>query len=310
MEPTTVKGRFAPSPSGRMHLGNLFSALLAWLSVRSAGGALVLRVEDLDPVRCQPAHAWQLMEDLEWLGLTWDEGGDVPSYWQSNRGARYAAAFARLEAQDLVYPCFCTRLQRLNEAPHGHDLSPACPCAALTPEEVALRARDRPPSWRVRVPYQTVSFTDGLQGPYAQDLARACGDFPVRRWDGAWAYQLAVVVDDAEMGITQVVRGRDLLSSTPRQLWLYEALGLKAPSFYHVPLLLAPDGRRLAKRDADLDMGALRRRYAPQELLGLLAHLAGQRADSSPVAATQLAEDFSWEKVPRQDIIVDPGLLA
>ena len=141
-------------------------------------------------------------------------------------------------------------------------------------------------------------------------MARECGDFPVRRWDGAWAYQLAVVVDDAEMGITQVVRGRDLLSSTPRQLWLYEALGLKAPSFYHVPLLLAPGGRRLAKRDADLDMGALRRRYTPQQLLGLLAHLAGQQADPSPVAAAQLAEDFSWEKVPRQDITVDPGLLA
>ncbi|MEL4860886.1 tRNA glutamyl-Q(34) synthetase GluQRS [Pseudoflavonifractor phocaeensis] len=310
MEPTTVKGRFAPSPSGRMHLGNLFSALLAWLSVRSAGGRLVLRVEDLDPVRCQPAHAWQLMEDLEWLGLDWDEGGDVPSYWQSSRGARYAAAFARLEEQGLVYPCFCTRLQRLNEAPHVHDVSPACPCAALTPEEVARRAQERPPSWRVRVPRKSVSFTDGCQGPYTQDLARECGDFPVRRWDGAWAYQLAVVVDDAEMGITQVVRGRDLLSSTPRQLWLYEALGLKAPSFYHVPLLLAPGGRRLAKRDADLDMGALRRRYTPQQLLGLLAHLAGQQADPSPVAAAQLAEDFSWEKVPRQDITVDPGLLA
>ena len=127
-----MKGRFAPSPSGRMHLGNLFSALLAWLSVRAAGGTLILRVEDLDPVRCQPAYAWQLMEDLEWLGLDWDEGGDTPSFWQSNRGRLYAAAFDKLREKGLVYPCFCTRIQRLNEAPHGHDRSPSCPCAGLT----------------------------------------------------------------------------------------------------------------------------------------------------------------------------------
>lgn len=304
-----VKGRFAPSPSGRMHLGNLFSALLAWLSVRSTGGTLVLRVEDLDPVRCQPAYAWQLMEDLEWLGLTWDEGGDVPSYWQSNRGQRYAAAFETLQTKGLVYPCFCTRLQRLGEAPHGHEISPACPCAALTEQEVAERAARRRPGWRVRVPHKCVSFLDGCQGPYTQELARACGDFPIRRWDGAWAYQLAVVVDDGEMGITQVVRGRDLLSSTPRQLWLYEALGLTPPVFFHVPLLLAPDGRRLAKRDADLDMGVLRRRYTPEALLGLLARLAGQQETAAPVSAAELAGRFTWSLVPREDIVISQTLL-
>ncbi|MDD5937497.1 MAG: tRNA glutamyl-Q(34) synthetase GluQRS [Clostridiales bacterium] len=306
---TTVKGRFAPSPSGRMHLGNLFSALLAWLSVRSAGGRLVLRVEDLDPIRCQPAYAWQLMEDLEWLGLDWDEGGETASFWQSNRGNLYAAAFEQLREQGLVYPCFCTRIQRLNEAPHVHEVSPACPCAGLTGEEVARRSALRTPSWRVRVPLETLSFTDGLQGPYRQDLARECGDFPIRRSDGAWAYQLAVVVDDAAMGVTQVVRGRDLLSSTPRQLWLYRALGLTAPEFYHVPLLLAPDGRRLAKRDADLDMGALRRRFSPEELLGLLAQMAGQQDSAAPVTAARLAETFDWSKVPREDITVGASLL-
>lgn len=305
-----TRGRFAPSPSGRMHLGNLFSALLAWLSVRAVGGTLVLRVEDLDPVRCQPAHAWQLMEDLEWLGLTWDEGGGVPSYWQSNRGARYAAAFETLRAKGLVYPCFCTRLQRLNEAPHGHEISSACPCAALTDQEVAERAARRPPGWRVRVPSRSISFFDGCQGAYTQDLARDCGDFPIRRWDGAWAYQLAVVVDDGAMGITQVVRGRDLLSSTPRQLWLYEALGLTPPEFYHVPLLLAPDGRRLAKRDADLDMGVLRRRYTPEALLGLLAKLSGQQETAAPVSAVELAGRFTWTAVPREDIVVTQDLLV
>lgn len=305
----SIKGRFAPSPSGRMHLGNLFSALLAWLSVRSAGGTLVLRIEDLDPVRCQPAYAWQLMEDLEWLGLTWDEGGGVPSYWQSNRGHCYAAAFDALRAQGLVYPCFCTRLQRLNEAPHGHEVSSACPCAALTDQETAERATHRPPGWRVRVPHKRVSFLDGCQGPCAQDLAKDCGDFPIRRWDGAWAYQLAVVVDDGEMGITQVVRGRDLLSSTPRQLWLYEALGLTPPEFYHVPLLLAPDGRRLAKRDADLDMGVLRRRYTPEALLGLLAKLSGQQETATPVSADELAGRFEWRCVPSEDIVVTQDLL-
>ena len=305
------KGRFAPSPSGRMHLGNLFSFFLAWLSIRHEGGALVLRIEDLDPERCKAEYAHQLMDDLCWLGLTWDEGGEDPAYWQSNRDAFYQAAFDKLKAKGLLYPCFCTRHQRLSEAPHGGESSPSCPCAFLTAEEVARRSRQRPPSWKVRVPQGTLIQTDLLQGDCSQDLALQCGDFPIRRWDGAWAYQLAVVVDDDAMGVTEVVRGRDLLSSTPRQRWLAQALELSAfhPSYYHVPLLLAPDGRRLAKRDGDLDMGALRQRFAPQELLGLLARMAGQREDAEPVCLSQLARDFDWAKVPRADITVDPLLL-
>ena len=304
----SVKGRFAPSPSGRMHLGNLFSFLLAWLSAKSQGGSMVLRIEDLDPVRCQPAYAWQLMEDLEWLGLDWDEGGDSAASWQSNRGRFYSAAFEQLTAQGLTYPCFCSRIQRLNEAPHIHEVSPSCPCAFLPPEEAAERAKEKVPSYRVRVPRKVITLTDGLQGHYTQDLWTDCGDFPIKRSDGAWAYQLAVVVDDAAMGVTEVVRGRDLLSSTPRQLWLYEALGLTAPKFYHVPLLLAPDGRRLAKRDADLDMGALRQRYTPQELVGILAQLAGQQPSSAPISAAELAMIFDWSKVPMEDIPVPQAL--
>ncbi len=215
-----VKGRFAPSPSGRMHLGNLFSFLLAWLSARSQGGTVVLRVEDLDPVRCQPSYAWQLMEDLEWLGLDWDEGGESPSTWQSNRGSLYAAAFEKLAGMGLTYPCFCSRIQRLNEAPHVHEVSPSCPCADLTADEVSAHMAEKTPSYRIRVPRKTVAFTDRVQGAYSQDLWSECGDFPIKRADGAWAYQLAVVVDDADMGVTEVVRGRDLLSSTPRQLFL------------------------------------------------------------------------------------------
>ena len=307
---SAVKGRFAPSPSGRMHLGNLFSFLLAWLSARHDGGSMVLRIEDLDPSRCRPEFALQMMEDLAWLGLDWDEGGTDPAAWQSNRGDLYAAAFEKLEGRGLTYPCFCSRIQRLNEAPHIHEVSPSCPCAGLSPQEIAEKAKERIPSYRVRVPHRTVTFVDGLQGPYTQDLWTDCGDFPIKRSDGAWAYQLAVVVDDAAMGVTEVVRGRDLLSSTPRQLWLYEVLGLKAPEFDHVPLLLAPDGRRLAKRDADLDMGVLRQRYAPQELVGTLACMAGQLSTSAPISAAELAEQFDWSKVPREDIPVGKSLLS
>ncbi len=305
-----VKGRFAPSPSGRMHLGNLLSFLLSWLSARAAGGTVVLRVEDLDPLRCRPAYARQLMEDLVWLGLDWDEGGDIPTYWQSNRGHLYTRAFEALESQGLVYPCFCSRAERLNEAPHGHEVSPSCPCAALAPEEVQAKLAQKAPSWRLRVPHKIISFTDGCQGPYSQDLWRDCGDFPIKRSDGAWAYQLAVVVDDADMAVTQVVRGRDLLSSTPRQLFLYEALGLTPPEFYHVPLLLAPDGRRLAKRDADLDMGALRQQHSPEELVGILGRMAGLLDRPEPISAAQLAKSFSWAKVSREDVTVDAALLA
>ena len=304
-----LKGRFAPSPSGRMHLGNLFSFLLAWLSVRHEGGSLVLRIEDLDPVRCLPSHAWQLMEDLEWLGLDWDEGGETSSCWQSNRGHLSAAAFEKLASQGLTYPCFCSRIQRLNEAPHIHEVSPSCPCASLSPEKITARMTEKAPSYRLRVPRKTISFVDGLQGPCSQDLTTECGDFPIKRSDGAWAYQLAVVVDDAAMGVTEVVRGRDLLSSTPRQLFLYEALGLEVPVFYHVPLLLAPDGRRLAKRDADLDMGALRRRYSPEALVGLLAQMAGQQETPEPVSAAQLARRFDRAKVPHEDIPVTADLM-
>lgn len=308
----TIRGRFAPSPSGRMHLGNLFSALLAWLSVRRAGGTMVLRIEDLDPDRCRPEYAQQLADDLRWLGLDWDEGYQVGGphgpYCQSERTALYEAAFRALEEKGLIYPCYCTRAERLAaSAPHRSDgqVVYGGKCRHLTEKQRAELARDRRPAWRLTVPRREIAFTDGLQGPYGEDLLRDCGDFILRRSDGVYAYQLAVVYDDGTMAVDQVVRGRDLLDSTPRQLYLYELLGLTPPEFYHVPLLCAPDGRRLSKRERDLDMGALRARFSPEELTGLLAFWAGQLDWPEPVAPAELARVFDWAKVPREDITVE-----
>lgn len=301
-----MTGRFAPSPSGRMHLGNVFSALLAWLSVRSQGGELVLRIEDLDPERCRPEYAETLRDDLRWLGLDWDRE-QTP---QSCRTEAYAEAFARLEAQGLVYPCYCTRGElHAASAPHASDgrVLYAGTCRHLT--EAERRAKAKAPAWRLVAPDREYGFRDGLQGEFSENLARDCGDFIIRRADGVYAYQLAVVVDDAAGGITQVVRGMDLLDSTPRQLYLYELLGLTPPEFFHVPLLTAPDGRRLSKRERDLDLGALRQTHTPEELLGKLAFLAGLRERPKPASAAELAEDFRWETVHRKPIVVtgEPG---
>lgn len=294
-------GRFAPSPSGRMHLGNVFSAMLAWLSIRSCGGRLVLRIEDLDPDRCRPEYADTLKRDLEWLGLTWYTE-QTP---QSRRSEAYREMFSRLEERGLIYPCYCSRTElHAASAPHASDgtVLYAGTCRNLTPSERA--ARTKAPCWRVRVPDEDVSFTDGVQGEYTQNLAHGCGDFILRRADGVYAYQLAVVTDDAEAGVTQVVRGSDLLSSTPRQIWLQRQLGFPKPDYYHVPLLVAPDGRRLSKRERDLDMGALRERYVPETLLGLLAHACGLLSHSEAVRADELAKEFSWRMVRKENIVI------
>ena len=302
---TPPTGRFAPSPSGRMHMGNLWSCLLAWLSARSAGGRMVLRLEDLDPDRCRPEYCDQVMRDLEWLGLDWD---GAPVY-QSRRTGAYAAAFRALEEQGLVYPCFCTRAERLAaSAPHRSDGVAVYDgrCARLSPAEREALSRTRRPAWRVRVPEREVAFSDLLQGEYREELSRDCGDFILRRSDGVYAYQLAVVVDDAMMGVTQVVRGSDLLSSTPRQLWLQERLSLPHPEYGHLPLLLAPDGRRLAKRDRDLELGQLQERYTAPQLVGLLAHAAGLIDRPERITPRELVPLFSWDRLPREDLVWGP----
>ncbi len=308
----TVTGRFAPSPSGRMHLGNVYAALMAWLSVRSQGGRMVLRIEDLDD-RCRRGR-WDalLIEDLEWLGLDWDEG---PVY-QSDRRDRYERAFEALRAQGLLYPCFCSRAElHVASAPHASDGTPiyAGTCRGLSAEDVARRRTERPGAWRLRVPDADdprgdVAFTDRVYGPQHETLARDCGDFLVRRSDGVFAYQLAVCVDDAEMGVNEVVRGRDLLGSSARQMYLQDLLGLPHPAYAHVPLLVTAEGRRLSKRERDCDLGELRARFGtPEALLGMVAHAAGIAPDARPRSADDLVELFSWEAVRRHpaNLVVD-----
>lgn len=302
-------GRYAPSPSGRMHLGNLMCCLLAWLSAKSKGGQVLLRIEDLDTVRCPRVYADAIVDDLAWLGLAAD--GPTPTVYQSERSEIYQQYYDILLKKGLVYPCFCSRSQlHAASAPHRSDgqVVYAGTCRGLSDAEVARRSLTRAPAFRVRVPDEEIAFTDGHLGRYAENLARDCGDFYLRRADGVFAYQLAVVVDDALMGVTEVVRGSDLLSSTPRQLWLYRELGLTAPQFYHLPLLLAPDGRRLSKRDGDQSLENLRARYTPQEIIGKLAYVCGLQDTPDPASPQELVPGFSWDKVPKQDILLPEGL--
>lgn len=302
-----MAGRFAPSPSGRMHLGNVFSALLAWLSARAVDEEFVLRIEDLDPARCRPEYIALLRDDLQWLGLDWDR--EMPM--QSTRTAVYAEAFDRLNAQGLLYPCFCTRNElHAASAPHASDGTPvyAGTCRNLTREQIA--AQTRRPAWRIRVPNETIRYSDGVYGEISQNLLADCGDFILRRSDGVYAYQLAVVCDDALGGISQVVRGRDLLLSTPRQLWLFETLGYAAPQYYHVPLLVAPDGRRLSKRERDLDLSCLRARCTPEKLIGKLAFLAGLLPEPTECTAQELIGEFDWKKIRREDLVISGDFLS
>ena len=302
-------GRYAPSPSGRMHLGNLLCCLLAWLSAKSKGGQVLLRIEDLDAARCPRRYADAIVDDLAWLGLSAD--GPQPPVYQSERAAVYQQFYDELAAKGLVYPCFCSRSQlHAASAPHRSDGQVVYPgtCRGLTPAEAAEKARRKAPAWRVRVPDEEIAFTDGHLGPYRENLARDCGDFYLRRADGVFAYQLAVVVDDALMGVTEVVRGGDLLSSTPRQLWLYRELGLQAPQFYHLPLLLDHEGRRLSKRDGDQSLENLRARYTPQEIVGRLAFACGLQDAPRPAAPQDLVGAFDWARVPRHDIFLPEHL--
>ncbi len=296
-------GRFAPTPSGRMHLGNVFAAMLAWLSVRSQGGTMVLRMEDLDTQRTKAEYAQILREDLTWLGLDWDL--ETPP--QSTRSSIYDRYFEMLRSMDLLYPCYCTRSQLHNvNAPHLSDGTYVYPgtCRNLTQEQ--KRAFDRQPSWRVQVPDRVWQLEDLVQGAYRENLSTDCGDFVVRRADGVYVYQLAVTVDDGLAGVTEVVRGMDLLSSAPRQMYLQALFGFPHPRYAHVPMLLAPDGRRLSKRDQDLDMGTLRNRITAEKLLGVLAFSAGLTDRAEPISSRELAREFSWDKVKKADICLDP----
>ena len=306
MEKKTPVGRFAPTPSGRMHLGNVFAALVAWLSVRSQNGCLVLRMEDLDTQRTNAEFAQVLRQDLLWLGLDWDL--EAPA--QSQRSEVYDRYFEKLRDLGLLYPCYCTRSQLHSvNAPHLSDGTYVYPgtCRELT--KAQKEAFQRAPAWRVKVPDSLWELDDLCQGRYTQNLSAECGDFLVRRADGVYVYQLAVTVDDGEAGVTEVVRGMDLLSSAPRQMYLQNLFGFKNPTYGHVPLLLSSDGRRLSKRDKDLDMGALRKRCSPEKMLGVLAHGAGLLDTNESISARELAAEFSWDKLRKDNIYLDTALL-
>lgn len=296
---SSVCGRFAPSPTGRMHLGNVFSALLSWLSARAQGGTWLLRIEDIDPQRSRHEYADMLMDDLQWLGLEWDG----KPCWQSQRGDIYARYLQQLTDAGLIYPCYCTRADILaTQAPHESDgrVVYKGTCRNLPPG-----THTGPAALRMKVPDEgrgIVTFTDGHYGTHTVDLTTQCGDFIVRRKDGAWAYQLAVVVDDSLMGINEVVRGRDLLLSSPQQIYLAQQLGFTPPRFTHLPLLCNTAGQRLSKRDKSLDMGCLRQRFTPNQIIGLLAHAAGLQPTPDAVSVQSLVKTFSWNKVVTADI--------
>ena len=296
-----IKGRFAPSPTGRMHLGNVFSALLSWLSAKAQGGQWLLRIEDIDPQRSHQEYADLLMDDLQWLGLPWDEG----PYYQSQRGDIYEHYLNVLTLQGMTYPCYCTRADILaTQAPHESDgrVVYKGTCRNLPPG-----TRTGAAALRMKVPKEgrgIITFTDGHYGTQTIDLTTQCGDFIVRRKDGAWAYQLAVVVDDALMGINEVVRGRDLLLSSPQQIYLARQLGFQPSRFTHLPLLCNEAGQRLSKRDRSLDLGTLRQRYAPEEVIGILAHAAGLQPTADPIAPAALIPQFSWDKISREDVVI------
>ena len=297
-----VVGRFAPTPSGRMHLGNVFAALVAWLSVRKDGGRMVLRMEDLDTQRTSAEFAEVLRDDLQWLGLDWDEETQP----QSQRSEIYREYFEKLEAMELLYPCYCTRSQLHSvNAPHLSDGTYVYTGTCRNLSEAQRLAYDRAPAWRVKVPDQEWTVEDKIQGVYQENLATDCGDFVVRRADGVYVYQLAVTGDDALAGVTQVVRGTDLLSSAPRQMYLQSLWGFQHPEYAHVPMLLAPDGRRLSKRDKDLDLGYLRTHTTAETLIGVLAASAGLMDSPAPISAKELANHFSFEHIRGDSIYLD-----
>lgn len=287
----TVVGRFAPSPTGRMHAGNIFAALLSWLIVKKQDGKIILRIDDLDVERSKASYADKVMSDFEFLGLVWDEG----PFWQQGNDERYAEAYDALVANDLVYPCFCTRADlRASSAPHrGEKAVYAGTCRHLSQEEVALKSQLRNPSWRIKVPEKEYSLVDMVQGPYSQVLSRDCGDFIIRRSDGLFAYQLATVVDDADQGVNCIVRGMDLLVSTPQQLFLQETLGFESPTYAHVPLIVGEKDRRLSKRDRDAGMEELLARFkTPERVLGHIAYLAGIHPEDEATSIGELLQEF------------------
>ena len=314
-------GRLAPSPTGLLHFGNLWSLLLAWLAARASKGAVILRIEDLDPARSKPEYVQALIEDLLWLGLDWDRGpvtSQANDYFQSQRHNLYADALHTLTQQGLTYPCFCRRkdLKALPSAPHSEDVGTIYPgtCRTLTcAQRTQKLAQGLRPCVRFACPENSapIVFRDVIQGVQSYNSPDWGGDFALQRSDGVYAYQLACAVDDALMGVTQVVRGRDLLSSTPRQILLLNFLDLVAPKQYaHVPLLLAENGERLAKRHQSLTLRAVKEKGAqPGQIIGLLAYLAGLNPRKQLLSPYDLVPVFCEVKLQGPDICITNALL-
>lgn len=296
-----IIGRYAPSPSGRMHLGNIFTALISWLSARASGGRWILRIEDLDPQRSKPEYARLIEDDLHWLGLDWDEGGldnagSHGPYSQSQRSHIYKEYLDKLIACGLLYPCSCRRADIMaTQAPHQSD-GRIIYQGTCRPAEQPSFATEVPEGKALRlfVPDEVISFTDRVYGLQQSNLRNDCGDFVVRRADGAWSYQLAVVVDDGLMGVNEVVRGNDLLLSTAQQLYLYRLLDLPAPRFAHLPLICNTAGQRLSKRDNAASMAELRQRHSAPEIIGRLANMIGLTPTPEPCTPADLIPLFSW----------------
>ncbi len=326
--PSKIIGRLAPSPTGFLHLGNAWAFFLSWLGTRSRAGELILRMEDIDPLRSRPEYATAIMRDLHWLGLDWD--GEA--IFQSHRLAAYERAIAEFTAKDLVYPCYCTRkeLRELASAPHMASLGAqqraqgggvngvgdlGAPysgvCRTLSQADRArLEAQGRRPCLRLLYPPLDAGITDLVQGEYIFKDGDSGGDFALRRSDGVFAYQLAVCVDDAAMGINQVVRGCDILASTPRQMYLLGILGGDIPQYAHVSLLLDHQGERLAKRHNSLRLETLRANgVAPEQIIGWLAWLAGLQDSARPARPSEFLAGFAFNRLPRENILLDGEIL-
>ena len=304
-----MRGRFAPSPTGYIHLGNVWTAFLAWLQVRQQKGTLILRIEDIDEQRSKPEYTQALLEDLAWLGLDWDEGpgkgGPYGPYIQQERYSLYEKALQELQAKHLLYPCYCSRarLQAIGAPHEGEHRLYDGHCYGMPEEQ--RRQMDRKPSWRVHVPHVSVSFTDGSYGPFSDYLPRVCGDFVVRRADGLYAYQLAVAVDDGSMGITHVLRGRDLLSSTAQQIWLMEVLGYTPPSYTHVPMLIDASGNRMSKRQQGITVRSLRDRGVQADaILSALALAGGLVSERRLYHKGELLRLCNFQTMTTHDIVL------
>ncbi len=318
--PAPLVTRLAPSPTGQLHVGNAWAFLICWLAARSSFGQVILRIEDIDLHRSRKEYINAIMEDLAWLGLDWDKGPDTEcrTYMQSSRMELYAAMLEQLRQKKLVYPCFCSRkeLMAMASAPHAGENAGVYPgtCANLPPDQAAaLIAGGRQHCMRLRCNMDSISFYDRILGPVAFECRAWGGDFPLLRADGIWAYQFATAIDDALMGVNLVVRGNDLLDSTPRQIQVLKSLELRIPDYAHIPLLLSEDGERLAKRHRSLSLAQLRANGVDsRSLVGILAKLMGINPAGEPLSPHSLVDRFSLEKLPKQDIRLgksDMGIL-